>query len=54
MKMAGNNILTRKQSEKMANEQLIDFAIKLPDNVISMTIKSFEKNVMLLKSNSTI
>ena len=35
MKMAGNNILTRKQLEKMTNEQLIDFAMKLQDNLTS-------------------
>ena len=35
MKMAGNNILTRKQLENMTREQLIDFAMKLPDNLIS-------------------
>ena len=33
--MAGSNILTRKQLEKMINEQLIDFAMKLQDNLIS-------------------
>ena len=35
MKMACNNILTRKQLEKMTNEQLIDFAMKLQDNLTS-------------------
>ena len=34
MKMAGSNILTRKKLEKMTNEQLIDFAVKLQDNLI--------------------
>ena len=29
MKMAGSNILTRKQFEKMTNDQLIEFVIKL-------------------------
>ena len=33
--MAGSTILTRKQLEKMANEKLIDFAMKLQDNLIS-------------------
>ena len=33
--MAGSNILTRKQLEKMTNEQLIDFAVKLQDNLIA-------------------
>ena len=35
MKVVGRNILTRKQIEKMTNEQLIDFAIKLQDNLIT-------------------
>ena len=35
MKILGSNILTRKQLEKMTNQQLIDFAIKLKDNLIS-------------------
>ena len=33
--MAGSNILTRKQLEKITNEQLIDFAVKLQDNLIA-------------------
>ena len=33
--MAGSNILTRKQLEKMTNEQLIDFAVKLQGNLIA-------------------
>ena len=33
--MAGSNILTRKQLKKMTNEQRIDFAMKLQDNLIS-------------------
>ena len=32
--MARSNILTRKQLEKMTNEHLIDFAMKLQDNLI--------------------
>ena len=32
--MAGSNILTRKQSEKMTNEQLKDFTTKLQDKNI--------------------
>ena len=35
MKILGSNILTRKKLEKMTNQQLIDFAIKLKDNLIS-------------------
>ena len=37
--MAGSNILTRKQLEKMTNEQLIDFAMKLQGNLISKQTK---------------
>ena len=37
--MVGNNIVTRKQLEKMTNEQLIDFAMKLQDNLISKQTK---------------
>ena len=33
--MVGSNILTRKQLQKMTNEQLIDFDMKLQDNRIS-------------------
>ena len=33
--MAGSNILTRKQLEKMCNNQLIDFAMKVQENLIS-------------------
>ena len=33
--MAGSNILTRKQLEKMPNNQLIDFAMKVQENLIS-------------------
>ena len=33
--MAGSNILTRKQLEKMSNIQLIDFAMKNQENLIS-------------------
>ena len=33
--MAGSNILTRKQLEKMTNGQLIDFAMKLQDSLIT-------------------
>ena len=35
MKMAGSNILTRKQLEEMTNNQLIGFAIKLQNNMIN-------------------
>ena len=33
--MVGSNILTRKQFEKMSNNQLIDFAINVQENLIS-------------------
>ena len=42
--MAGSNILTRKQLEKMANEQLIDFAMKLQDNLISKQTELINDN----------
>ena len=35
MKMAGSNILTRGQLEKMDNDQLIEFAIKLQTNMVN-------------------
>ena len=34
MNIVGSNILTRKQLEKMTNQQLIDFAMKMQDNLI--------------------
>ena len=42
--MAGSNILTRKQLEKMTNEQLIDFAVKLQDNLISKQTELINDN----------
>ena len=41
--MADSNILTRKELEKMTNEQLIDFAMKLQDNLIKKVIE-IERN----------
>ena len=35
MKMAGSNILTRKQLEKMTKDQLIEFALKLQNKMIT-------------------
>ena len=35
MKMAGSIILTRKQLEKMSNHELIEFAMKLQNNMIN-------------------
>ena len=42
--MAGSNILTRKQLEKMTNDQLIDFAVKLQDNLISKQTELINDN----------
>ena len=42
--MAGSNILTRKQLEKMTNEQLINFAMKLQDNLISKQTELINDN----------
>ena len=42
--MVGSNILTRKQLEKMTNEQLIDFAMKLQGNLISKQTKLTNDN----------
>ena len=45
MKMVGSNILTRKQLENMTNnEQLIDFPIKLQDNLISKQTDNINYN----------
>ena len=44
MKVVGRNILTRKQIEKMTNEQLIDFAIKLQDNLITKQTELINDN----------
>ena len=35
MKMAGSNILTRKQLENMTDDQLLEFAMKLQNNMIN-------------------
>ena len=43
--MVGSNILTRKQLENMTNnEQLIDFPIKLQDNLISKQTDNINYN----------
>ena len=58
MKMAGGNILIRKKLEKMTNEQLIDFAIKLQDNLISKPTelindnKEFREKLNVIKAKS--
>ena len=52
----GSNILTRKQFEKMTNEQLVDFAMKLQDNLISKQAelindnKEFREELNLIKA----
>ena len=42
--MAGSHILTRKQLKEMTNEQFIDFAMKLQDNLISKQNESINDN----------
>ena len=42
--MAGSNILTRKQLEKIANKQLINFPMKLQDNLISKQTELINDN----------
>ena len=44
MKMAGSNILTRKQLEKMTSAQLIGFAMKLQDNLITKQTELINNN----------
>ena len=42
--MAGTNILSRKQLEKITNEQLRKFAMKLQDNLISKQTELINDN----------
>ena len=42
--MANSNILTRKQLEKMSVTQLIDFTMKIQENMISEQNKLFNEN----------
>ena len=42
--MAGSNILTRKQLEKMTNEQLIYFSMKLQDTLVSKQSELINEN----------
>ena len=44
MKMVGNNILTRRQPKKMTNKQLIEFAMKLPNNMINKQTELINDN----------
>ena len=43
MKIAGSNILTGKELEKMTNEQLIESAMKVQNNLMSKQIRRSEK-----------
>ena len=42
--MANSNILTRKQLEKMSVTQLIDFTMKIQENMISEQNELFNEN----------
>ena len=44
MKMSGSIILTRKQLEKMTNDQLIEFALKLQNNMINKQTELINDN----------
>ena len=44
MKMAGRNILTRRQLEKMTNNQLTEFTMKLQNNMINKQIELIKDN----------
>ena len=44
MKMAGRNILTRRQLEKMTNNQLTEFTRKLQNNMINKQIELTKDN----------
>ena len=54
--MVGSNILTRKQLEKMTSAQLIGFAMKLQDNLITKQTalinnnKEFREKLNVLKA----
>ena len=55
MNIVGSNILTRKQLEKMTNQQLIDFAMKMQDNLILKQTelingKEFQEKLNLMKA----
>ena len=55
MNIVGSNILTRKQLEKMTNQQLIDFAMKMQDNLILkqtelINDKEFHEKLNLMKA----
>ena len=42
--MAGSNILTKRQIEKMTNDQLIEFAMKLQNNMINKQTELINDN----------
>ena len=44
MKMAGSSILTRKQLEKMTNDQFIEFVMKLQNNMNSRQTELINDN----------
>ena len=44
MKMSGSIILTRKLLEKMTNDQLIEFALKLQNNMINKQTELINNN----------
>ena len=44
MEMAGSNILTKRQIEKMTNDQLIEFAMKLQNNMINKQTELINNN----------
>ena len=52
--MVGSNILTRRQLEKMNNDQLIEFAMKLQINMINKQIELINDNREFRKKPSTI
>ena len=58
MKMVGSNILTRRQLKKMTNDQLIEFAMKLQNNMINKQTelinnnKKFREKLSIIDSKS--
>ena len=49
MKMAGSNILTRKQLKKMTNDQLVAFVMKLQNNMINKKTELINDNMEFRK-----
>ena len=56
--MVGSNILTRRQLKKMTNDQLIEFAMKLQNNMINKQTelinnnKKFREKLSIIDSKS--